>query len=117
MNVGSGLAYAVAIPPLWRRWRTQRGSRIEGVLLVLFGFSVCQSFARPVVVGLVVGVHEPAVSYSDSLSALTLHLVSAFSAISLAAVLLFALGMDLVHVLTRQATEDPVTGLSNRRGL
>ena len=117
MNFGSGFMYALAIVPLWGRWRRDELKGVESALFWVLTLNVFQSFVRPVAVGAVVGLHQPAVTYSDSLYALTLHLVSGIFAISLAATLIFALGTDLVTMLHRRASEDPLTGLLNRRGL
>ena len=111
MNFGSGLAYALAMPPVWDR----RGAKIERVLLVILALSVVQSFLRPVAV-IAMGMQGGTLAYSDSVYALTLHLVSAVCAISLGATLFFALGMDLVRNLHRRSEEDALTGLLNRRG-
>ena len=117
MNAGSGLAYGLALPPLWKRYREGTARGFERILFWLFALNVVQSFARPIIVGLVVGFGTPVVSYSDSLYALTLHFVSAIAAISLATTLLFSMGLELVGGLSRRAAEDPMTGLLNRRGL
>ena len=111
MNFGSGLAYALSIPAVW----SKRQGRIERVLLAILALSVLQSFVRPVAV-VAIGPEGGALAYSDSTYALTLHLVSAVCAISLAVTLFFALGMDLVVNLHRRAEEDQLTGILNRRG-
>lgn len=113
MNTGAAAAFALALPPLWRK----RRETVARVLLVLFALSAAQCVFRTVGVSLSVGVHDEAVSYSNSLYALTLHFTSALSALSLATTFFFALGVDLVLNLDRRAKSDPLTGLLNRDGL
>ena len=101
--VFAGTISAMSVALLFDPHSFHRGRTLERFLLAVVALSVLQSFVRPLVVAGIVGVHEDAVTYSNSLYALTLHLVSAICAISLAVTLFFALGMDLVRNLHRRA--------------
>ena len=112
MNAGVGCLLFLSIPILWRA----RGDTLTNTVLVIMSLTTVQFFLRPLAVIAYDGLGNT-VTYSDTIYALTLHFTSAICAISMAAVLLFSMGIDVIKDLRIKGETDPLTGLLDRRGL
>ena len=112
MNAGVGCLLFLALPVLWR----VRRDTLTGIIFVILALTTVQFFIRPLAVIAYDGLGNT-VTYSDTIYALTLHLTSAVCAISMAATLLFSMGIDVVKDLRHKGETDALTGLLDRNGL
>jgi len=113
VNSGAGLLLSLSLWPLWKA-----GTKlIDGALFGVIATVAATFVIRVVTINIVLGHPLTEQSFTESTYVWLFQLTNGIAALSLAIVLLFAAGHDMVLHFHAQSNRDPLTDLLNRRGL
>lgn len=113
VNAVAGLLLSLSLWPLWKAGK----KLIDGALFGVIAIVAATFVIRVVIVNYVLGFALTEQGYAQSTYVWIFQLTNGIAALSLAMVLMFAAGHDMVLYFHRKSSRDPLTDLLNRRGL
>jgi len=113
VNVAAGFFLALSLWPLWVTGK----KLIDGALFGVIATVAITFILRVVIINGLLGYVLTEQGYTQSTYVWIFQLTNGIAALSLAMVMLFAAGHDMVLHFHGQSSRDPLTDLLNRRGL